>query len=150
MGNIMSMGLRNEVQKVQADIDATTTRIQQLEVQLEALPSDAIVSERERYLQQSILHLRREKELLLQRLPPAQGAGDAQALTKYSRSSISFSEPSGLPPYVLLFWSRWSWAWWLPMVFLLHVQFGQRTISVSASATADLSLKLCSFGFVLA
>jgi hypothetical protein len=125
----------DEAQKVQADIDKATLRIEQLEAKMEALSSDAVVSEREKYLQESILLLRREKELLLQRLPPAQGAGDAQALTKYSRNSVAFSKPSGLHPVYVLFLFQQRWAWWLVMVFLLPVQFGQRMVTSRGSST---------------
>ncbi len=130
-----------EAQSLRADIDKTTSKIEQLEAQLEALPSDATASDSE-YLQQTILALGREKELLLQlllqRLPPAQGAGDAQALTKYSRNSVAFSKPSGLraaATLCMLFWTQPSWAWWLLMVFLLPVQFGQCTVASIGSST---------------
>lgn len=85
----------DEAQSLRADLNKTTTRIEELEAQLEALPSFFTASVR-RYLQQSILALRKKKELLLQRLPPAQGAGGAQALTKYSRNSLAFSKSSRL------------------------------------------------------
>ena len=124
----------DEAQKVQADIDKATIKIDQLEAKLEALASDAIASERE-YYQGRILLLRKEKELLLQRLPPAQGAGDAQALTKDSRNSVAFSRPSRLHPVYLLFLFQRRGAWWLPMVFLLPVQFGQRMVTSRGSST---------------
>lgn len=126
--------MRDEAQKVQADIDKATVRIDQLEEKLEALSSDAIASDRD-YLQRSILHLRREKELLLQRLPPAQGSGDAQTLTKYSRNSVAFSKSSKLNFVYVLFLFQQRWAWWLAMVFLLPVQFGQRMVTSRGSST---------------
>lgn len=126
--------MRDEAQKVQADIEKATLRIDQLEAKLEALSSDAIASDRD-YLQRSILHLRREKELLLQRLPPAQGAGDAQTLTKYSRNSVAFSKPSELHPVYVLFLFQQRWAWWFAMVFLLPCHFGQRQQQLSSASS---------------
>ncbi|EIE20226.1 hypothetical protein COCSUDRAFT_57946 [Coccomyxa subellipsoidea C-169] len=87
-----------EAQSLQADIDKTTTKIEQLEAQLEALPSDATASDRE-YLQQRILALGREKELLLQlllqrllqRLPPAQGPDTPPRLLSRVGDHVGFS-----------------------------------------------------------
>ncbi|KAK9909617.1 hypothetical protein WJX75_005150 [Coccomyxa subellipsoidea] len=70
-GRITNEG--EEVQKVQADLDKTTIRIEQLEPQLEALHSDPTASDRGD-LQQSILSLLKKKLLLLLRLPTAKGA----------------------------------------------------------------------------
>ena len=84
-GRITNEG--EEAQKVQADLDKTTIRIEQLEPQLEALHSDPTASDRGD-LQQSILSLLKKKLLLLLRLPTAKGAGNAQALTKFSRKRV--------------------------------------------------------------
>lgn len=88
-GRITNEG--EEAQKVQADLDKTTIRIEQLkpqlEPQLEALHSDPTASDRGD-LQQSILSLLKKKLLLLLRLPTAKGAGNAQALTKFSRNRV--------------------------------------------------------------
>ena len=66
--------MANEVQQVEVDLRKASTKIENLEARLEGLPADAPAAKVE-YLQESILALRREKELLLQRLPPIQGMG---------------------------------------------------------------------------
>ena len=73
--------MANEVQQVEAEVKKASTKIEKLEAQMENLPADAPAADKS-YLRDRILalykekeQLWREKELLLQRLPPIQGMG---------------------------------------------------------------------------
>ena len=79
--------MADEVQQVQEEVRKAAAEVEDLKAQLEDLPADAPAAKGE-YLQQSILALRREKELLLQRLPPIKGMGLVGNISSLSQAPL--------------------------------------------------------------
>lgn len=118
-------------ERLLADLDEITAKIEELKAQLAAMPGTAAAADRA-HLQPSILALLKEDQLLLlQRLPQHK----VRELTIHSRNSAAISKPSRLRVVYALFWSQRSWAWWLLMVFLLPLHFGQRIVASLGSST---------------